>query len=299
MTKRVRKLKPTVTIIGAGRLGTALAIELSRNGYQIGYLIGRRTASIKRSAALLDVPVQLLAAKEISRLKVSGLIIIATPDDQIRSVVESLSDLEAGDGQPTVLHTSGALSSAVLKPLAGRGWATGSIHPLVSVSDPLKGAQAFRGAFWCVEGDRRASHLSRRLITDLSGHSFTISQDNKPLYHAAAVMSSGNIVALFDVAIDMLCQSGLNRGEARRILLPLLRSTTENLSERSPAKALTGTFARGDILTVERHLGALSKQELKDALALYRLLGHKALELAERNGLEPGVSQRIADRLAE
>jgi predicted short-subunit dehydrogenase-like oxidoreductase (DUF2520 family) len=291
-------VKPSLTIIGPGRLGTALAIALSGRGYSIQTLVGRHLSKLKRSAALLDVPVRLLVVKEIDKLAHSNLTIISTPDDQISFVVRKLSR-RVIDRQlpPAVLHTSGALSSEVLSPLANRGWRTGSIHPLVSVSDPVSGANSFKGAYWCIEGDPKATQVGRLLVRDLGGRSFSIRSTAKPLYHAAAVMTSGNLVALFDIAIDMLNQCGLKRTEAQRVLLPLVESTLSNLSAVGPAKALTGTFARGDVSTVERHLAALTGPELKEARTLYQTLGRKALRLAEANGLDRRLSRVIATKL--
>jgi predicted short-subunit dehydrogenase-like oxidoreductase (DUF2520 family) len=290
------KRKPTVTVIGAGRLGTALAIALSRNGYAIQALVGRRKSKLKKAASLLHDPVDLLALEEIK--KPGDIALITTPDDQLPAVASSLGRLQIDSRHPpTALHTSGAISSEILLPLAKLGWRIGSIHPLVSISEPLAGAQLFKGAFWCVEGDRRAIQQGRRLIRNLAGRSFSIKSNAKPLYHAAAVMTSGNVVALFDIAIDMLSHCGLKRDEAQRILVPLLQSTFTNLESSNPAKALTGTFSRGDLETVKRHLAALSGKELESARALYRLLGRKALQLSESNGLDRTISRRIATLL--
>lgn len=297
MSKVHPKTKPTLTIIGPGRLGIALALALSERGYSIKSLVGRSRSRLKKAAALLDGQVRLVVAKEIQQLTYTDLTIITTPDDQLASVAKALCRVKTEAG--TALHSSGAFSSEVLSPLADRGWRTGSIHPLVSVSDSLAGAKSFEGAFWCVEGDGDAVKAGRSLIRDLQGRSFSISTTVKPLYHAAAVMTSGNVVALFDVAIDMLSQCGLNRNEARRVLLPLLESTVANLRTRMPAKAMTGTFSRGDVATVKQHLRALTGKDLREARALYSLLGLKALKLAEENHLDQKVSRRIANMLKE
>jgi predicted short-subunit dehydrogenase-like oxidoreductase (DUF2520 family) len=296
MPKRIASKKPRVTIIGPGRLGTALAIALSNKGYQLEALIGRRASKLKKSAAFLDVPVQLLVTKDVHKLSTTDLVIVATPDDQISAAVDLLSESVKGI---TVLHTSGAISSKVLSPLGAQDCHVGSLHPLLSVSDPMAGAKAFKGAFWCAEGDRRALGMSKKLVHDLAGYSFTIRSTAKPLYHAAAVMASGNVVALIDVAIDMLTHCGLHRNEARRVVLPLLESTVANLKTNLPAKAMTGTFARGDLHTVEQHLRALSEAGLDDTRALYQLLGRKALKLSEANGLDRNLARRISTKLEE
>ena len=94
-------------------------------------------------------------------------------------------------------------------------------------------------------------------------------------------MSAGNVVALFDVAIEMLVQCGLKRSEAQKILLPLIASTVRNLETKEPADALTGTFARGDVETVKLHLASLKRHKLANALELYRLLGKRSLKLTK------------------
>jgi predicted short-subunit dehydrogenase-like oxidoreductase (DUF2520 family) len=182
------------------------------------------------------------------------------------------------------------LSSAVLAPLRNQNWSTGSLHPLSSISEPKAGAQLLRGAFWCVEGDKRAVHLGKTIVRDLEGKSFSITSDKKPLYHASAVMASGNVTALFEVALELLGDCGLSRAESRSALLPLLASAVRNLEKLDPSRALTGTFARGDLETVKRHLEALKNNQ--SALEIYRLLGLKSLDLAAPR-LDPAVVKRI------
>lgn len=290
----------SVNILGPGRLGIALAIALSKRGYQIRSLIGRRASKVRRAASVLDVPAALLVTKNIELMPEADLLIIATPDDQILSVVETLTPLNIKKGHgPVALHTSGALSSELLTPLSKQGWSVGSMHPLVSVSDPSEGAMSFGGSYWCVEGDTKAIRLAKRIVRDFDGRSFAIAATDKPLYHAAAVMASGNVVAVFDTAIDMLSRCGLSRRESQRVLLPLLKSTCANLDNRGPSEALTGTFSRGDVDTVERHLNALAGKDLEKARTLYRLLGEKSLQLAEAKGLDREVSRRILKKLAK
>jgi predicted short-subunit dehydrogenase-like oxidoreductase (DUF2520 family) len=272
-----RKQKPRVSIIGAGRLGTALGVALLQRGYSIESLVARRAQKARQAASFLDAKPQVLAAKQLTSLRPADVFLITVPDDQIAGVVSQLTALEF---EATALHTSGALSSEVLAPLHKRGWHTGSIHPLVSVSDT---DATLDGAFWSVEGDAAALRIGKAIVRDLGGQSFSIHSEHKPLYHAAAVMVSGNVVAQFDVALEMLMRCGLNRKTARRILLPLIASTVRSLQTKDPAQALTGTFSRGDVETVKRHLAALKQSELVDALELYRLLGQRSLKVTGKH----------------
>jgi predicted short-subunit dehydrogenase-like oxidoreductase (DUF2520 family) len=276
--------RPSVSIIGAGRLGQALAIALKSSGYAVDALVARRARKAEH----------VLGASQLGQLPASQLIIIATPDDAIEAVANRLVTIKTtGRSGRIVLHTSGALSSQALSPLSNTGFHTGSIHPLVSVSDPRSGAKALRGAFYCIEGDRAAMRVAKNIVADLNGTSFTIRPERKALYHAAAVMASPHLVALFDLAIEMLTACGLNRQTARKVLVPLLQSTVENLKVSDTDKALTGTFARGDVAIVQRHLKALSGKDEAEAREVYRLLGLHSLALAKRKGLDSKVLEQI------
>jgi predicted short-subunit dehydrogenase-like oxidoreductase (DUF2520 family) len=292
--------KLTVSLVGAGRLGTALALALASRGYEIQAVVARRVAAARKAARLFDKQPMALSEKQLDRLPQSGLILIATPDDIISTTARSLAaTLRHAPSGRTALHTSGALSSKVLSPLAEAGFHVGSIHPLVSVSDPESGAAGLREAFYCLEGDRAALRVARSVVRDLGGRSFSIHARNKALYHAAAVMASGHIVALIDIAMEMLARCGLDRRDAQRVLLPLIKSTVNNLSISDPAHALTGTFARGDLATVKRQLAALNAEDLGEALGAYKLLGYRSLQLARKSGAPQALLKKIADTLED
>jgi len=286
MPDRKRKQKPELSIIGSGRLGTALALALASKGYRLKSLVARTPQSARRAAGLLSRTVQVLPTKNLASLLPAEVFLITVPDDQIAGVAVELSSLVLdGKRRPTALHTSGALSAEVLTPLRDKGWQTGSLHPLISIS---ASDSTVYGAYWSIEGDRPSVRLAKAIVQDLAGKSFSIRSEDKPLYHAAAVMSSGNVVALFDVALEMLAECGLDRKTARSILLPLIASTVRSLEAKDPAQALTGTFSRGDVETVKRHVAALKHKELVDALDLYRVLGKRSLKLTKE---QPQITQ--------
>jgi predicted short-subunit dehydrogenase-like oxidoreductase (DUF2520 family) len=278
MPDRKIKEKSGVSIVGAGRLGTALARALAAQGYPIRSVVARKPQSARKAAALLDDKTNAYAANQIGSLPQADVFLISTPDDQIEAVTAKLSKLQFAN-RPIALHTSGALSSEILAPLRARGWSTGSLHPLISVTDPHT---PLDGAFWCVEGEPRAARLAKAIVRDLGGTSFSINAAEKPLYHAAAVMTAGHVTALFDVALEMLVACGLTRKTARQILQPLLASTVHNLETKEPAQALTGSFARGDVETIKRHLAALREHKLNDALELYWRLGQRSIKLSKK-----------------
>ncbi|NLG83577.1 MAG: DUF2520 domain-containing protein, partial [Firmicutes bacterium] len=104
-----------------------------------------------------------------------------------------------------------------------------------------------------------------------------------PLYHAAAVMASNYLVALFDVAVGLFTRLGLTPGAAQESLWPLIDATLDNLRTLGPEKALTGPISRADLGTVRTHLLRLAEHDEKVA-TVYRALGVATVALAQRAG---------------
>jgi predicted short-subunit dehydrogenase-like oxidoreductase (DUF2520 family) len=279
------KNKQSISVVGAGRLGGALAIALARKNYRIASVAARRIETAERVAHQISPPQpEILTAENLAELPSSDIVFITTPDPEIEPTAARLAANRNFNSETIFLHTSGSLSSAVLSRLKNVGANTGSLHPLVSVSDSRAGAERFAGAFFCVEGDAKAVAAAKRIVADFRGESFEINTEFKTLYHAAALMTAGHLVALFDVATETLSRCGIEESEARRILLPLARSAVENLGRQTPAAALTGTFARADAETMRRHLESLHEHET--ALRVYAELGKCSIELAREQGAD-------------
>lgn len=288
----------SVSIVGAGRLGVALGIALAARGFRVEAIVARRLSHARRAAKLIGQKTRALSSAQLNQLKPTGIIFITTPDDVIESVAAGLAASIKGSVRGGVaLHASGALSSEVLWSLRAVGFETGSMHPLISVSDPVMGAESLSEAHFCIEGQPRAVRVARSLVRALGGRSFSIRTKDKALYHAAAVMSSGHVVALFDLAAELLENCGLTNKQARAALLPLVKSTLENLQRHAPARALTGTFARADLSTVMKHLTALHTSNSRAALKAYALLGLRSIELAQENGADTLTLKKISSAL--
>jgi predicted short-subunit dehydrogenase-like oxidoreductase (DUF2520 family) len=284
----------SVTVVGVGRLGGALALALSRGGYSVRALVHPGRSNVADIAAGIEVAPLVLPTFDAAAAA-SDIVLLTTPDPAIGAAAgEIRAFIRKGT---VVLHTSGSLSSDVLAPLAGSNASLGSFHPLISVADPIAGADLFSGAYFCVEGDDGAVDNGREMARKLGGKSFAVAAADKALYHAAAVMTAGHVVALVDTAMGVLGECGLSLDEAKEVLMPLLRSTAENLSRSSPAEALTGSFARGDLDAVGRHIQAFREHSLIEELEIYKLIGLRSAEIAERAGGDREVIEAIRSRI--
>jgi predicted short-subunit dehydrogenase-like oxidoreductase (DUF2520 family) len=306
--KRAQKL--TLAVVGAGRVGSALALALTARGHRISAIVTRRKQHARRVVQLFPRPRPLaLATSELASLPRTDLLLIATPDEQIAATAARLAKIKHSQSTAQItgtrqrvhvaLHTSGALSSDALAALRATGFAVGSLHPLISVTDDARtGADDLRRACYCIEGDTAAVRAARRIVRALGGRSFSIKPADKALYHAAAVLASGHTVALFDLAAELLARCGIKPPAARRALSPLTESTLNNLLHaRTPAHALTGPFARGDATTVRKNLAALAADPV--ARHIYALLGAHALRLAKEKGVPAATLKEIAATLRQ
>ena len=292
---RPRSRTHSVSIIGAGRLGLALGIALSKAGYAINLVVARSSASAKHAATLLKTTGEHVGAKGLTKssrrslelIASSSIIIVATPDDAIPGVAENLAAafqslrLARGARRPVAVHTSGALSSRALQPLKAQGISIGSIHPLISISDKNGAGDSLSRAFFSLEGDPAAIRLGKRLVHDLGGRSFVIDARSKPLYHAAAVMASPNLTALLDIALEMLSRCGISARRGRQILLPLVQSTwptwpIRNLPRHSPGHSSVATWQPRESIS-KRWM----PRGLTDALRAYAVLGQHSLGLSK------------------
>jgi len=285
-----------ISIIGVGRVGGALAIALSRKDFVIENLIVRNDGTAKKISEIIEPKPQILSSENLSEIS-SEIVFIAAQDFEIENAAKSLAE-KLKNSKPIVFHTSGSLSSEVLKPLKEIGCRVGSIHPLVSLSDAVLGAERFKDVYFCLEGDAEAVKTAQTIVADLGGKPFSIETKHKILYHASAVTACGHLVALIDVAVEMLEKCGLDSHQAKETLLPLIKSTVENLEVQTTAEALTGTFARADVKTFEKHLAALDENVSDEAREIYLQLGARSAHLAKGQGANAENLQEILDKIS-
>ncbi len=245
--------KPTVSIIGAGRVGGAIGVALGRAGYTITAAWSRSRAGRQRSHRFLDAPI----LEPADAAAAADVVFVAVPDDAIGDIAKQIvPGIRKGR---LVVHTSGGISVDALEPARKAGAHTGCLHPLQTIPDPERGADALDGASVAVTCERGDQAALDRLARAWGGRPFTLADEDKRLYHAAAVFASNYVVSSVWAAIALLQQIGIRNAGA--LLGPLVRASTENVLARGGPKAITGPVARGDTDVVRRHIKALREAD--------------------------------------
>ena len=269
----------SLAIIGAGRVGRALGRRLRELGWKIGAVVTRSETSARRAVRFIGAGKA--CAGMTRQILASRVILIATPDGEIAVVAEELARIgeEELRGR-VVLHTSGAMDSTVLDAVHERGAMVGSMHPLQSFSGVS--VPSLEGKVFTIEGETQAVRLARQIARSLGGSPVRIAGSKKILYHTAAAMAAGLVLAVEEAATQLLLSLGMRRSEALRALLPLTRQVLENFETLGPRAAWTGPLSRGDYKVARGHLEALQESPEEFAQA-YEALSHLAARVLARD----------------
>jgi predicted short-subunit dehydrogenase-like oxidoreductase (DUF2520 family) len=283
-----------LAVVGAGRVGTALAVLWRRAGHTIRAVSGGPATPERAARHLPGVPV----LDNVAAARGAGVVVIATPDGAIAGVCEELARGSAVGPGIFVGHASGAVGLDALASARSAGSPTFAIHPLQACPTVEAAVERIPGAGFAVTSDGEDGFaLGARLAEDAGGRPFRLADEAKPLYHAAAVFASNYLVAVTAIAHDLF---GLatDAGDAAAMIGPLQEATLANVTRDGPATALTGPAVRGDALTVERNLRALAERA-PEAVRPYVALADLALELAERSGRLPSTGREAVEEVLD
>ena len=241
--------KPSITIFGEGRVGSTLIKSFIQSGY-----------SVKSSYGSSNFP------NSIDEM--GDFIFLCVPDRKIEGLAKTIgSEFQDLKGK-TFVHCSGSLSSDILNSVSSNEVSFGSFHPIKAVTH---GQNSFENVWFEIEGNHSTLETLKQIADDFNAHSFEISKEAKPLLHAAAVVSSNYLVTLLHIAVKISEEANIDAKTALQVLLPLSKSTLDNIKEKGINAALTGPIARGDTETLKKHQSVLSSNEALSGI--YNQLG--------------------------
>ena len=240
--------RPSVGVIGAGRLGTSLCRALRAAGLTVDGPAGRG-----------EVPA-------------GDAIVLCVPDAEIPAAAEAVTA-----AAPYVGHTSGATRLTALEPAGVEGF---GLHPLQTFTSQ-EGPEAFQGAGCAIAGSSAdALAVAEELALAVGMQPFEIDDRGRAAYHAAASVASNFLVTLEACAERIAAGADLRSPQARELLAPLVRQTVENWAALGAERALTGPVARGDEATVAAQRAAV-EETAPELVAFFDLMVEQTRELAK------------------
>ncbi|MEK6478037.1 Rossmann-like and DUF2520 domain-containing protein [Catalinimonas sp. 4WD22] len=253
-----------LSIIGAGNVGTHLAIVLESAGHAIREVYSRH---INNAQALCEQLYEAEVKQDLNFISSDAdIIILAVPDDKIKEVAEKL----LVPANAILLHTSGSMPMEVLEKNNG---AWGVIYPLQTFSKhkPVN----FQEIPILVEGsDHETQKTILRLSQSISKRVEVMSSTQRAVLHVSAVFACNFTNHMISVAEDLAGSYHINF----ELLKPLIAETINKSLSAGPKFAQTGPAIRGDIATLERQEAFLKKKDNQLA-KIYRLLSKSIMNM--------------------
>lgn len=230
----------TCVVIGTGRAGGSFAGALTAAGWDV----------------------ELLSSRPVPAVPAAQLVILAIADHAIAEVARALPPTSA-----VVVHVSGASGLGVLAPHER----VGSMHPLMSLPDPVNGAaRLLDHCTFAVDGDPFVNDV----VATLGGRAVAVPDEQRALYHATAAVAANHLTALCAQVERLAAHTGVPVDA----YWTMMSATLAGVGETGAAAALTGPAARGDWETVRAHLAALPVEERP----LYSVMFRAAARLARQ-----------------
>lgn len=238
-----------VALVGAGSVGTAVASLLRLAGHEIVSVSSRSSVSGDAAAARLEAP-----ALALDRIADVDVVLLGVPEAALAEVAGSVPDVGS-----VLIHFAGASGTGPLREAAGDR-AVCALHPVQTCPDVDTAIRRLPGSAWGLTCSHADGHWARRLIeTDLRGIAFDVAEEDRLIWHAAAVTTSNGISALMAAGESLLASIGIERPE--QVLGPIATGTVLNAVEGGGgAETLTGPVVRKETDLIARHVSEIARR---------------------------------------
>lgn len=275
----------SIAVIGAGPVGTALAVHCRTLGHRVVAVISRSPASAGRLARRVRCRAFGDRLHHLSRLQTDqtiDLVLVAVPDRELRSVGASLAAGVSWDPRTSFIHTSGSLTSDCFSALRAMGHRVASLHPIQSFPRPERSVNAsveLNGIWWGVECMASEQRWAHRLVRSWGGKPVQVPKETKIAYHLACTLAANYPVVLWSLSAELGRIARIPRG--MEPFFPLIRSTLANAVSMGPRRALTGPAVRGERDVIRAHRKFL-RDSLPQWVGLFDALVARAGSVAKK-----------------
>ncbi|MBK50276.1 MAG: DUF2520 domain-containing protein [SAR202 cluster bacterium] len=267
-----------IGFIGAGKVGTSLAIALDQANYNVTGAYSKSISSANNVSAAISncqtyQDIQALASN-------CEVLFITTPDDSIESTANSFEP----NPHNSLVHCSGAKTINVFNSAISKNIPVGSFHPMQAFSSIENGVKSIPGTTFGIEGTGEVQSYLHEVAKELGGVPVFIQSEYKALYHLSGVILGNLLASLAAISANLWSQMNIDSDTALQALTPMISQVAINLNTSGIPKGIAGPYVRGDIGTVKSHLNALL-QYSPNLLPLYCELALAGLPYAQMNGL--------------
>jgi predicted short-subunit dehydrogenase-like oxidoreductase (DUF2520 family) len=268
-----------LVLIGAGRVGTAVATLLQGAGHRLVGVASRSADSARRASDLLGAPVFALGL-----LPAADAALLGVPAAALESLGAEVAALRRSE---IVCHFAGAVGIAPLRAVTAKGMFAAALHPVQTCPDIETALQLLPGSAWGVTTSPEIATWAHELVTaSLRGFPVEVAESDRALWHAAAVTTANGTAALMTLGEAILARIGVDRPAS--VLGPLAAGTVTAAAARDGAgTALTGPVVRGEAETVASHVRAF-QERAPELLEAYRLVARTILMAVEAAGRVEG-----------
>ncbi len=231
-----------ISFVGAGRVSGALCRHLFNAGCKIQKIASRTETSGLALAELCNAS----WSNDTDFADSSDLIIVAVPDDSLKSVLTNI----ICSGDTIVGHTAGSLG---LEVFPARISHKGVFYPLQTFSNDRK--IDFKGLpFFLEASDPFASGIMKNLVGLMGGNPYFVDAEQRRMLHVAAVFVCNFTNFMFTAGEKVVKKTGF----PFEVLYPLINETILKAREIGPVKSQTGPAVRLDKGTIKKHIDLLS-----------------------------------------
>ena len=245
----------SIVIVGTGNVATHLGFAFIKAGINVHGIVGRNMDAANQLAQHLNnVPVYQLGAD----LPIADAYLIAVRDDAIRDVALKIASKET-----LLIHCSGATNANILD-IKGNNY--GVIWPMQTLTKA--NAISLHQTLIAVNGSTAAVEADLvELMQLVTSRVIQVSETQRAVLHMSAVWINNYTNHMFVIAEQLLKENNLDVA----LFYPLIDEHIQKLKELPAVQLQTGPAARGDMATLNKHLGLLGNhpewRELYDILA--------------------------------
>jgi len=231
-----------ISFTGAGKVASALCKEFYKSGYIVDLIVSE---SEKNSRSLAE-KCNASWSTELIYPDTTDIIIVAVPDQRIKSVLESLKCCP----DSIVVHTGGSTGLDIFPKRLKR---TGIFYPLQTFTRERD--VIFKNLPFLLESaDENILQYLKRLAESLGGDVHYVDSEHRMIIHLAAVFVCNFTNYMLTGGEEVAGKAGYSLD----LFKPLLAETIAKAFEIGPRNSQTGPASRNDISTIEKHLDLLS-----------------------------------------